>query len=228
MRRKLILIAILLTLALAFYHFDLQQWLTLESLKAGQQQFAQWQRQSPLLVGVLFSLIYILVTALSLPGAAILSLAAGALFGLLWGTLIVSFASSIGATLAFLVARFLLGDWVRGHFGQRLQAIDRGIEKEGAFYLFTLRLVPVFPFFLINILMGLTRIKPWTFYWVSQLGMLPATIVYVNAGTRLARITQLSDILSAPLILSFVLLGLFPLLAKWLLQWLRQFRSPEA
>lgn len=228
MRRKLFLVAILLALGLAFFYFDLQQWLTLDSLKQGQQQFAQWQHQSPLLVSLLFTLFYILVAALSLPGAAILSLAAGALFGLLWGAIIVSFASSIGATLAFLVARYLLGDWARRHFGERLQAVDRGIEREGAFYLFALRLVPVFPFFLINILMGLTRIRPRTFYWVSQLGMLPATVVYVNAGTQLARIRQLSDILSPPLVLSFVLLGFFPLLAKWLLQWLKRLRSDSA
>ena len=228
MSKKLLLIAALLALGLAFYLFDLNQWLTLDSLKQGQQQFAQWQAKAPLLVGLLFTLLYIVVTGLSLPGAAILSLAAGALFGLLWGSLIVSFASSIGATLAFLVARYLLSDWVRRRFGERLQSVDRGIEREGVFYLFALRLVPVFPFFLINILMGMTRIKPWTFYWVSQLGMLPATLVYVNAGTQLARVNELSDILSLPLVLSFVILGLFPLLAKRLLEWIKQFRSrPE-
>ncbi|WP_319024634.1 TVP38/TMEM64 family protein [Microbulbifer hainanensis] len=228
MSKKLLLIAVLLALGLAFYFFDLHQWLTLDSLKQGQQQFAQWRAKAPLLVGLLFTLLYILVTGLSLPGAAILSLAAGAMFGLLWGSVIVSFASSIGATLAFLVARYLLSDWVRERFGERLQSVDRGIERDGPFYLFALRLVPVFPFFLINILMGLTRIKPWTFYWVSQLGMLPATLVYVNAGTQLARVSELSDILSLPLVLSFVMLGLFPLLAKRLLHWIKQFRSrPE-
>jgi len=227
-RRKILLVAILLSLGLVFYIFDLHQYLTLDGLKQGQQQFAEWQRQAPLLVGLLFTLFYILVTALSLPGAVILSLAAGALFGLLWGTVIVSFASSIGATLAFLVARFLAGDWVRRRFGVRLQAVDRGIEREGAFYLFALRLVPVFPFFLINILMGLTPIKPRTFYWVSQLSMLPATIVYVNAGTQLGGIGQPSDILSPALLLSLALLGLFPLLAKWLLRWFKRLRGFDA
>ena len=225
MRKKLLLVAILLALALAFYIFDLHQWLTLESLKQGQAQFEQWRRESPLLVGLLFTLLYILVTGLSLPGAAIMSLAAGALFGLLWGTVIVSFASSIGATLAFLVSRYLLHDWVQRRFGRRLQAVNRGIEREGAFYLFALRLVPVFPFFLINILMGLTRIKTWTFYWVSQIGMFAATLVYVNAGTQLGQVSSLSDILSLELLLSFVLLGLFPLLAKWTLNWIQRRRG---
>nr|WP_255771540.1 TVP38/TMEM64 family protein [Microbulbifer guangxiensis] len=215
----------MLALATAFFVFDLNEWLTLERLKEGQAQFAAWQKESPLIVGLLFTLLYIAVTGLSLPGAAILSLAAGALFGLLWGTVIVSFASSIGATLAFLAARYLLHDWVQARFGERLQAINRGVEREGTFYLFALRLVPVFPFFIINILMGLTRIRTWTFYWVSQLGMLPATVVYVNAGTQLAHIESLGDILSPPLILSFALLGAFPLLAKWALRAIKRFKS---
>jgi uncharacterized membrane protein YdjX (TVP38/TMEM64 family) len=152
--------------------------------------------------------------ALSLPGAALLTLAGGAVFGLLWGVVIVSFASSIGATLAFLISRFLLRDWVQQRFGQRLQAIDEGVKREGAFYLFTLRLVPVFPFFLVNLLSGLTGMKARTFYWVSQLGMLAGTVVYVNAGTQLAKIDSLSGILSPGLLGSFALLGVFPLLAR--------------
>lgn len=227
MSKKILLIAVLLVLGLAFFFFDLHQWLTLENLKQGQAQFEQWRRASPVLVGLLFALFYILVTGLSLPGAAIMTLAAGALFGLWWGTLIVSFASTIGATLAFLVSRFLLRDWVQERFAGRLEAINRGVEREGAFYLFALRLVPVFPFFLINILMGLTHIGIWTFYWVSQLGMLAATVVYVNAGTRLGRVQSLSDILSPALILSFVLLGLFPLLAKHLLDWIKRYRTGQ-
>ncbi len=225
MAKKIALIGILLALGLAFYVFDLHQWLTLENLKQGQVQFEQWRSATPILVGLLFALFYILVTGLSLPGAVIMTLAAGALFGLWWGALIVSFASTIGATLAFLVSRFLLRDWVQGRFGGRLQAINRGIEREGAFYLFALRLVPVFPFFLINILMGLTPIRTWTYYWVSQLGMLAGTLVYVNAGTQLGRVESLSDILSPALILSFVLLGLFPLLAKHLLNWIKRYRA---
>jgi uncharacterized membrane protein YdjX (TVP38/TMEM64 family) len=163
---------------------------------------------------LLFFVAYVAVTGLSLPGAAVMTLAGGAVFGLFWGLLLVSFASSLGATLAFLASRFLLRDWVQQRFGDRLRAINAGIEKEGGFYLFTLRLVPVFPFFVINLLMGLTPIKTRTFYWVSQIGMLAGTLVYVNAGTQLARIDSLAGILSPALLGSFVLLGLFPLLAK--------------
>ncbi|GAA5526131.1 hypothetical protein Maes01_02725 [Microbulbifer aestuariivivens] len=225
MTRKLILIAALVALAASFFFFDLNDWLTLAHLKAGQIQFQAWQEERPLLVGLFFTLLYILVTGLSLPGAAIMSLAAGALFGLAWGTLIVSFASSIGATVAFLVARYLLHDWVQHRFGERLQTINQGVQQEGPFYLFALRLVPLFPFFIINVLMGLTRIRPWTFYWVSQVGMLPATVVYVNAGTQLASIDSLSGILSPGLILSFVLLGAFPLLAKRTLRAIKRYKS---
>ncbi|KAF7763033.1 mercuric reductase [Pseudoalteromonas undina] len=187
-------------------------------------QFDQYKAQSPLLVIGGFFLLYILVTALSLPGAAILTLAAGALFGLAQGLLVASFASSIGATLAFLVSRYLLRDTIKKRFPERLAAIDTGVEKEGAFYLFTLRLVPVFPFFLINLLMGLTAIKSWTFYWVSQVGMLAGTFVFVNAGTQLAQIESLSGILSLDLILSFALLGVFPLIAKSLINAIKKRR----
>ncbi|WP_237063341.1 MULTISPECIES: TVP38/TMEM64 family protein [Microbulbifer] len=228
MTKKIVLIALLLLLGIGFFAFDLNQYLTLESLKQGQAQFAQWQRQSPLLVALLFAALYILVTALSLPGAAIMSLAAGALFGLLWGSVITSFASTFGATLAFLVSRYLLHDWVQARFGDRLEAIHRGMAREGAFYLFALRLVPVFPFFIINIVMGLTRIPTWTFYWVSQLGMLPATFVYVNAGTQLAQVDSPGDILSPGLVLSFVLLGVFPLLAKKVLNAIERYRARES
>ncbi|MGO2622030.1 MAG: FAD-dependent oxidoreductase [Psychrobacter sp.] len=180
-------------------------------------QFDQYKAHSPLLIIGLFFLIYVVVTALSLPGAAILTLAAGALFGLLQGLLVASFASSIGATLAFLTSRYLLRDTIKQRFPERLAAIDAGIKKEGAFYLFTLRLVPIFPFFLINLLMGVTAIRARTFYWVSQIGMLAGTFVFVNAGTQLAQIDSLSGILSFNLIVSFALLGFFPLIAKAIL-----------
>jgi uncharacterized membrane protein YdjX (TVP38/TMEM64 family)/thioredoxin reductase len=163
---------------------------------------------------LLFFVAYVAVTGLSLPGAAVMTLAGGAIFGLFWGLLLVSFASSLGATLAFLASRFLLRDWVQKRFGDRMRAINAGIAKEGGFYLFTLRLVPLFPFFVINLVMGLTPLKTRTFYWVSQLGMLAGTLVYVNAGTQLARIDSLAGILSPALLGSFVLLGIFPLLAK--------------
>ena len=200
-----------------FFIFDFQQYFSLETLKAQQASIELYRSEHPVLAVLVYLLIYIAVTALSLPGATLLTLAGGATFGLLWGTLIVSFASSIGATLAFLAARFLFRESVKSHFGSRLQAIDEGIEREGAFYLLTLRLVPVFPFFIINLCMGLTSLKVSTFYWVSQLGMLAATVIYVNAGTQLARIESLSGVLSPALMGSLALLGCFPLLAKTML-----------
>ena len=173
-------------------------------------------------MSLLFFAAYVVITALSLPGAGIMTLAAGGLFGLAWGFVIVSFASTIGATLAFLVSRYLLRDSVQKRFGDRLGPLNKGIEREGAFYLFTLRLVPIFPFFLINILMGLTPIKTFTYYWVSQLGMLAGTVVFVNAGTQLAKIEGISGILSPCLLFSFALLGVFPLLAKKMTEWLKK------
>ncbi|WP_434131289.1 FAD-dependent oxidoreductase [Methylocaldum sp. GT1BB] len=208
------LVIVLLSLAWAFFAFDLQRFFTLETLKAQQEAIAAYRTAHPFLAITIYGLLYVAVTGLSLPGAAVLTLAGGAVFGLLWGTVIVSFASTIGATLAFLASRFLFRDAVKARFGERLKAIDSGIVRDGAFYLFTLRLVPAFPFFVINLLMGLTAIPTRTFYWVSQVGMLPGTLVYVNAGTQLAKIESLSDILSPGLLLSFALLGLFPLLAR--------------
>ncbi|WP_229680802.1 FAD-dependent oxidoreductase [Marinobacterium zhoushanense] len=198
----------------AFFLADGHRLLTLDSLKSSLDTFHQLRDEQPQLVSGIFFLIYVAVTALSLPGAAVMTLAGGALFGLLWGVVLISFASSIGATLAFLVSRYLLHDWVQSRFGGRLAPINRGIERDGAFYLFTLRLVPVFPFFLINLLMGLTPIRTSTFYWVSQVGMLAGTVVYVNAGTHLGQLERLADILSLDLLISFAILGLFPLLAR--------------
>lgn len=217
MIKKLFLVLIAAAAIGLFFHFNLHQLLTLEGLKGSMDQFNQYKEQSPLLVFGGFFLLYVVVTALSLPGAAILTLAAGALFGLVEGLLVASFASTVGATLAFLVSRYLLRDTIKQRFPERLDAIDAGVEKEGGFYLFTLRLVPVFPFFLINLLMGVTAIKAWTFYWVSQIGMLAGTFVFVNAGTQLAQIESLSGILSLDLILSFALLGVFPFIAKGIL-----------
>ncbi|MFU8764699.1 MAG: FAD-dependent oxidoreductase, partial [Haliea sp.] len=214
MNRKLLLLIAVGVVVLGFFALGLDDYLTLEQLKASQVRFSELLAQYPVLVPAAYFVIYVIVTALSLPGAAIMTLAGGALFGLWQGLLLVSFASSIGATLAFLVARFLLRDTVERRFGERLKAIDRGIERDGAFYLFTLRLVPIFPFFIINLVMGLTRLRVWTFYWISQVGMLAGTAVYVNAGTQLAAIEQVGDILSLELLLSFVLLGIFPWIAK--------------
>lgn len=208
----------------AFLWFDLGSYLTIDALKAQQEGFAAQYAANPFPIIALFVAIYIAVTAASLPGAAILTLAAGALFGLVTGTIIVSFASSIGATLAFLVSRHLFRDWVQAKFGARLKAIDDGVARDGAFYLFSLRLVPAFPFFIVNLLMGLTTIRTATFYWVSQVGMLLGTIVYVNAGTQLARINTLSDIASPVLLLSFTALGLLPWVGKAVMGWIKRRR----
>ena len=214
MFKKIALLGVIVAAIFSFFYFDLNSYLTLQGMKDSLDTFQSQIAKKPVLsIGVFFA-IYVAVTALSLPGAAILTLAAGALFGLVQGLVIVSFASSIGATLAFLVSRFILRDTVRNKFKEKLKKIDEGVEKQGAFYLFTLRLVPVFPFFLINLLMGLTSLKTWTFYWVSQVGMLAGTAVYVNAGTQLAQIDSLSGIVSPGLIFSFVLLGIFPWIAK--------------
>lgn len=211
---KIFVVVIVIAAIAAFFAFDLGRYFSLDYFKSQQAAIDAYYVAKPLIVAGLFFLVYVAVTALSIPGAAVLTLVAGAIFGLFWGTILVSFASSIGATLAFLVSRFVLGDMVQSRFGDKLKAINAGVDKEGGFYLFTLRLVPAFPFFVINLVMGLTRMKTLTFYWVSQLGMLLGTIVYVNAGTELGKITSLKGILSPGLIVSFVLLGIFPLIAK--------------
>lgn len=213
-KKIVILVAIAAALAAAFVLLPLDQYLSLAYLKSQQAAIDQYFLANPAFTAALYFLIYVAVTALSLPGAAVMTLAGGAIFGLLWGTVLVSFASTLGATLAFLVSRFLLRDVVQSRFGDKLKSINAGVERDGGFYLFTLRLVPAFPFFVINLLMGLTPMKTRTFYWVSQLGMLAGTIVYVNAGTQLAQIETLSGILSPGLIASFVLLGIFPLIAR--------------
>ena len=215
--KKIVLLILVAALITLFFVFDLHQLFSLEYFKQHQADFMASFEQNPLLTGGSFFLIYVLVTALSLPGAAVMTLAAGALFGFGWGLVLVSFASSIGATLAFLCSRFLFRQALEQRFGSQLQSINAGIERDGAFYLFTLRLVPIFPFFVINLVMGLTHLRTLTFYWVSQVGMLAGTMVYVNAGTQLGQIESLSGILSPELIASFCLLGIFPLLAKRLI-----------
>ena len=213
-KNKLILLAAVGVLIVLFFAFDLGRFFSLEYVKGRQADFAALYSERPWTVAGAFFAVYVAVAALSLPGAAILTLVGGAIFGLLNGTIIVSFASSIGATIAFLVSRYVLQGSVQAKFGARLVDINKGIEKDGAFYLFTLRLVPLIPFFVINILMGLTRMKTGAFYLASQIGMFAGTVVYVNAGTQLARIDSLRGILSPGLIGSFVLLGIFPLIAK--------------
>lgn len=220
---KKILILVLFALAVAsFFYFDLGSQLTLANLKEQQAAFDAQYQAAPFLIIAIFFLVYVVTTAASLPGALILTLAAGALFGVVTGTIIVSFASSIGATIAFLSSRYLFRDAVKSRFGDRLKAIDRGVEKDGPFYLLTLRLVPVFPFFLINLLMGLTAIKARTFYIVSQIGMLLGTVVYVNAGTQLANIEEVSDIGSPGLLLSFAALGVTPWIGKWIVNGIKR------
>ena len=212
--KKIGLIGIILAILLSFFYFDLSQYLSLEYIKSQQQQVDQYYAENKALTIAGYFLIYVLVAGASLPGAAILTLAGGALFGLLNGLIIISFASTIGASLAFVVSRYLFRESIQQRFGDSLKSVNDGIDKDGAFYLFALRLVPVFPFFVINLVMGLTPIKLKTFYWVSQVGMLAGTIVYVNAGTQLAQIDSASGILSPSLLVSFALLGLLPLIGK--------------
>lgn len=211
---KLAILLIAGALVFLFFKFDFGQYLTLEAMKENRENFLTQYEQNPLMTILIYMGIYIASTALSLPGAALLTLLGGALFGLFTGTLIVSFSSTIGATLAFLASRFVLRDWVQGKFGSYLKTINDGVAKDGAFYLFTLRLIPAVPFFVINLVMGLTPMRTLTYFFVSQVGMLAGTAVYVNAGTQLAQIDSLKGILSPTLIFSFVLLGLFPLAAK--------------
>ena len=213
-RNQIILVAGIIALVALFFAFDLQRYLSLEFLQAQRSAAVEIHQANPWLTSLGFLALYVAVTGLSLPGAAILTLAAGAIFGLALGTVIVSFASTIGATLAFLLARYLLRDAVQKRFEKQLGPINEGVRKDGPFYLFALRLVPAFPFFAINLAMGLTPLKVWTFFWVSQVGMLAGTLVYVNAGQQIGRLESLAGILSPTLILSFALLGLFPLIAK--------------
>ncbi len=211
---KIIIVIVVIGLIAAFQIFNLGDYFSLSYIKESQENFQALYSENRGAVIAGYMLVYIIATSLSLPGAAVLTLGAGALFGLFVGTVVVSFASTIGATLACLVSRFILRDWIQSKFGDKLKTINEGVEKEGALYLFTVRLIPIFPFWLINMVMGLTKMPLKTFYWVSQAGMLAGTMVFVNAGKELAKIDSLSGILSPGLIFSFVLLGIFPLIAK--------------
>ena len=234
MRTKQIAVITVVSIALvAWFYFDLGRLLQLEVLQQRIGDLRAWYGSNPLMAGLIYFAVYVVVTALSVPGAAVMTLAGGALFGFGYALLLVSFASTIGATLAFLVSRVLLRDWVQGRFGRQLRAVNEGFARDGSFYLFSLRLVPLFPFFAINLLMGLLPIAVWRYYWVSQIGMLPATAVYVNAGTQLGQLESAAGIISAPLLISFLLLAVFPFLARAVVRWLQdrrilgRFRRPS-
>ncbi|NCF29183.1 MAG: FAD-dependent oxidoreductase [Gammaproteobacteria bacterium] len=232
-KSRLLLVVIIAVLIGVFFAFDLGGYISLDGLRARQDAITAYRDENMLEAALIYFAIYIAVTALSLPGATVMTLAGGAFFGLLWGTVLVSFASTVGATLAFLIARLLFRDAVQNRFGSSLRAVNAGVARDGAFYLFTLRLVPLFPFFVINLLMALTPIRTLVFFLVSQLGMFPATVVYVNAGTHLGKLDSLAGILSPGLVVSFTLLGLFPLIAKKLVdviksrRVLKQYPKPE-
>ena len=221
---RIVLLLVFAALIALFFVFDLHQFLTVDYFSAQREAIAAYQAENPWTTAIAFFVVYVVVTGVSLPGAALLTLVAGALFGLVQGVVIVSFASSLGATVAFTIARYLFRDAVRARFGHHLAATDRGVERDGAFYLFALRLVPVFPFFAINLAMALTPLPVWRFYWVSQIGMFFATVVYVNAGAELGQIESVGDILSPALWVSFALLGLAPLIAKKGLDYLKSRR----
>ena len=212
--KRIVILAVVVAAVAAFFGLGLGHYLSLEYLQASRARALAQVEAAPLTASLAFFATYVLVTGLSLPGAAVMTIAAGAIFGVVWGVALVSFASAAGATVAFLIARTVLREWVERRFGAYLEPINRGLEREGVFYLFSLRMVPVFPFFVVNLLMGLTRIRVVPFYFVSQVGMLAGTFVFVFAGTQLAGIRSLGDVLSPGLIGALTLLGVFPLLAK--------------
>lgn len=224
---KLLLLVVVLSLIGAFFYFDVAQYASLDYLKGIHGTVLDYVADHPAEAGLLYFAGYVVVTGLSLPGAAVMTLAGGAIFGLVWGLALVSFASTLGATIAMLISRTLLGDWVQARYGEQLRSINEGLRKDGSFYLFSLRMVPLFPFFVINLVMGLTPIPLWRFYWVSQVGMLAGTAVFVFAGTQLAEVSSLGDVLSPGLIIAFSLLGLFPLLARKAVQWMRRSRQEQ-
>ena len=222
--KKIAIVCAFVAIVALFLSLDLGQYLNLAYVKSQQNAINNYYELNPIKTGLIFFLSYIVVTGISLPGAGIMTLAAGAIFGVVWGTILVSFGSVFGATIAFLVARYLFHDYVQNKFKKYLEPINHGIRKEGNLYLFTIRFVPIFPFFIVNNLMALTPIKTINFALVSQIGMLLPTIIFVNAGTQLAKIESPGDVLSLELILSFAALGLFPLIAKKALVYIKKQR----
>jgi uncharacterized membrane protein YdjX (TVP38/TMEM64 family) len=225
--KKILILTVIVCGISSFYIFGLAEYFTLDFFLGQRDSLLGYQAENPVPAALVFFFTYILITAFSLPAATLITLLGGAIFGLAQGLLLVSFASTIGASLAFLMARTLFQDSVQKRFESNLEKINKGIEKEGAFYLFSLRLVPVFPFVAVNLLMGLTKIPLTRYFWVSQLGMLPGTFVYVNAGTQLAEVNSLGQIASPAILLSFAALGLFPLLAKRLVEHLRALKAQK-
>ena len=224
LKKLLIILSVIALIVLARY-YGLQEYLSFESLKNNKELLNSYYAQNEILFISAYILLYIISVAVALPGATILTIGSGALFGLLKGVILVSFASTIGATLSFLISRYLFRDTLREKFSDKLTAIDKGVRQDGAFYLFTLRMIPIFPFFLINVLMGLTDISVFVFFFVSQIGMLLGTIVYVNAGTLLASISSLKGILSPNLLFSFIALGILPLLGKSIIAYLKDLQE---
>lgn len=222
---RLVLASLMALAVILFFALDLHHRLTLTQLQAQAESLRQQAAARPLPAAAIFFGIYVAVTGLGLPGAAVMSLAGGAIFGLVLGAVLISFASTLGAVLSCLAARYLLRHWVQERFAAQLTPINAGIEHEGAFYLFTMRLIPALPFFAINLVMGLTPMPMRTYAWVSQMGMLPATLVFAYAGTQIIRVRSLSDVLSPGLLAAFVLLGLLPLCARRLISWLRRRRQ---
>lgn len=223
--KKVMLLFLIGLIFAGYFYFDLSTYFTLDTLQGSKERLNEFYNQNTIGVIAGFFLVYVIMAAFSLPGAAVMTLAAGVIFGFALGLLVSSFASSLGALLATVVARYVLGDWVEEKFGDRLKKINEGIKKEGAFYLFTLRLIPIFPFFVINLVIGLTKMPLKTYYWVSQLGMLPGTAVYVFAGVQLSEVSAIGDIFSFELILAFVLIGLFPLIAKKSIELYKKYRK---
>lgn len=227
-KKKIIAVGLFLLAVVLFFSLDAGQYLNLDYLKSERRALAAYQNNHPLQTALIFFIAYILITGVSLPGAAVMTLAGGAIFGLVLGALLVSFGSVIGATIAFLLTRYLFHDYVQRKFGARLAPINRGIEREGNLYLFTIRLIPVFPFFMVNVLMALTPIRTLNFALVSQAGMLLPTVIFVNAGTQLAAIESPRDVFSAGLLLSLALLGLFPLVTRKTIAFIRRRRQKHA
>ena len=227
-KKKIVILVIVVSLIAAFKVLDLGRYLTLSFLKESLDKFDDLYEKHTVLVIAGYFIIYVLTTSLSLPGASPLGVVGGALFGFWVATLVVSFASTIGATLACFMSRFLLRDWVQSKFSDKIAKVNEGIEKEGAFYLFTLRLIPLFPFWMINLVMGLTKMPLLKFYWVSQIGMLPGTMVFVNAGKELAKIESVKGIFSPSLIISFALIGIFPIAVKKLVSFYRKRKEKNA